>query len=83
MDPKVYIPQPIPDVALTRLKTMADVEVFPHLDRVISPEELLKAVKGKNYLLCPWGNSLPREGHRCRAPRFEGDRRHVYLSKIR
>ena len=51
MYPKVYIPQPIPDVALKRLKTMAEVEVFPHLDRIIGPEELLKAVKGKNYLL--------------------------------
>ena len=50
MYPKVYIPQPIPDVALKRLKTMAEVEVFPYLDRVIGPEELLKAVRGKNYL---------------------------------
>lgn len=50
MVPKVYIPQPIPDVALTRLKGMAEVELFPHLDRVISPKELLTAVKGKNYL---------------------------------
>jgi len=29
MYPKVYIPQPIPDVALERLRTMAEVEVFP------------------------------------------------------
>jgi glyoxylate reductase len=50
MQPKVYIPQPIPEVALNRLKQSADVEVFPHLDRVISPAELLQAVKGKNYL---------------------------------
>ena len=50
MYPKVYIPQPIPDVALNRLKTMAEVEVFPYLDRVIGPEELLKAVRGENYL---------------------------------
>jgi glyoxylate reductase len=50
MYPKVYIPQPIPDVALNRLKTLAEVEVFPHLDRVIGPDELLTAVRGKNYL---------------------------------
>ncbi|MHB8770335.1 MAG: NAD(P)-dependent oxidoreductase [Syntrophales bacterium] len=48
--PKVYIPQPIPEVALNRLKAMAEVELFPHLDRVIGPEELLNAVRGKNYL---------------------------------
>jgi lactate dehydrogenase-like 2-hydroxyacid dehydrogenase len=50
MQPKVYIPQPIPEVALNRLKQSAEVEVFPHLDRVISTPELLQAVKGKNYL---------------------------------
>jgi lactate dehydrogenase-like 2-hydroxyacid dehydrogenase len=50
MNPKVYIPQPIPDVALNRLKGMAEVEVFPYLDRIIDPDALLKAVKGKNYL---------------------------------
>ena len=50
MVPKVYIPQPIPKCALHRLKQMAEVEVFPHLDRVIGPEELLRAVRGKNYL---------------------------------
>ena len=50
MGTKVYIPQSIPEVALKRLKESAEVEIFPHLDRVISREELLKAVKGKNYL---------------------------------
>jgi len=50
MRPKVYIPQPIPEAAIHRLKNVADVEVFPHIDRVISREELLKSVKGKNYL---------------------------------
>jgi len=50
MSAKVYIPQPIPDVAVNRLRKSAEVEVFPHLDRVISEEDLLEAVKGKNYL---------------------------------
>lgn len=50
MVPRVYIPQPIPEVALNRLRAIADVEVFPYLDRVIGPEELRKAVKGKHYL---------------------------------
>jgi glyoxylate reductase len=51
MGPKVYIPQPIPEVAVDRLKKLAEVDIFPHVDRMISHEELLKAVKGKNYLL--------------------------------
>lgn len=51
MPPKVYVPQPIPEVALNRLRRSAEVELFPHLDRMIGKEELLAAVKGKNYLL--------------------------------
>ncbi len=50
MSPKVFIPQPIPEVAVNRLRKSAEVEVFPHLDRVISDEDLLEAVKGQNYL---------------------------------
>lgn len=50
MRSKVFIPQLIPEIALNRLRVLADVDMFPHVDRVISPEELLKAVKGKNYL---------------------------------
>jgi len=51
VSPKIYVPQPIPEVAVERLKKVAEVEVFPHVDRMISREELVKAVKGKNYLL--------------------------------
>jgi lactate dehydrogenase-like 2-hydroxyacid dehydrogenase len=50
MRPKVFIPQPIPEAAVDRLKKVADVEVFPYVDRVISSEELLEAVKEKNCL---------------------------------
>lgn len=50
MSAKVFIPQPIPKVALNRLRGLAEVEVFPHVDRTIGEEELLEAVKGKNYL---------------------------------
>ena len=50
MGPKVFIPQPVPEVAVERLKKVAEVEIFPYVDRMIGPEELLKAVKGKNYL---------------------------------
>jgi len=32
------------------LRQVAEVEVFPHIDRVITREELPKSVKGKNYL---------------------------------
>ena len=60
MGPKVYIPQPIPEVAVDRLKKLAEVDIFPHVDRMISREELLKAVKGKNYLLLSGKFHTPR-----------------------
>ena len=50
MRPSVFIPQPIPEVAVDRLKQIAEVQVFPHMDRVIGRDELLKSVKGKNFL---------------------------------
>jgi glyoxylate reductase len=50
MSKKVFIPQPIPEVALNRLRDLAEVEVFPHVDRTIDHGELLNAVRGKNYL---------------------------------
>ncbi len=61
MRPKVYIPQPIPEVAVNRLKNLADVEVFPYIDRVISREELLRSVKGKNYLYALAEIPIPAE----------------------
>ncbi len=50
MRPRVYIPQPLPEAAVTRLEAVADVDVFPHTDRVIARAELLRAVKDKQYL---------------------------------
>jgi hypothetical protein len=48
--PRFYIPQPIPEITLDRLHKLAEVEVFPYMDRRISHEELLKAVRGENCL---------------------------------
>ena len=62
MNPKVYIPQPIPDVALNRLKTMADVEVFPHLDRVIGPEDVAQGGQGEKLSSLPLARSPTTRG---------------------
>lgn len=45
-----YVPQPIPEPALRRLRTLGDVSMFPHLDRVVSRQELLQAVAGADVL---------------------------------
>jgi glyoxylate reductase len=47
---KIFVPQPIADVAVARLKELGEVTVFPHLDRQISKAELLDAVRDKDVL---------------------------------
>ena len=44
MSQKVFIPQPIPEIAVNRLSEIAEVEVFPQVDRVIGDEDLLVAL---------------------------------------
>ena len=50
MKPKLFIPQPIPQVAAERLKERCDVTVFDHLDRRIKRAELLDAVRDQQIL---------------------------------
>jgi glyoxylate reductase len=50
MRPKVFIVQPIPEVALATLREVADVLVYPHMDRQISHDELIAGTKRADYL---------------------------------
>lgn len=50
MKPKLFIPQPIPEVAVDRLRERCDVTVFDHLDRRIEHEEVLEAVGDQEIL---------------------------------
>lgn len=47
---RIFVPQPIPEVAATRLRELGELTVFPHLDRHIGPAELLAAVDGQDIL---------------------------------
>ena len=47
---KIFVPQPIPEFALAKLKTLGDVTVYPHVDRQISRQELLTATRDQNVL---------------------------------
>ncbi|NLN17727.1 MAG: D-glycerate dehydrogenase [Firmicutes bacterium] len=49
--PKVYVTRQIPDEGMKLLYEKFDVYVNPH-DRVVTREELLRDVKGKDALLC-------------------------------
>jgi glyoxylate reductase len=49
MKPRVFVVQPIPQVALDVLREAADVEVYPYIDRQISLDELIA-----NARRCDW-----------------------------
>ena len=50
MRPSVFIVQAVPEEALVELRTVAAVEMFQALDRLISPAELLDGVRYCDYL---------------------------------
>ena len=47
---KIFVPQPIPEVAASRLATLGEVTIYPHTDRQIPREELLEAVRDQHVL---------------------------------
>jgi glyoxylate reductase len=57
----VFVFQPIPEVAIRTLQAVADVEVFPHLDRMISLDEMIGAARRSDYLLALHENFIPAE----------------------
>jgi glyoxylate reductase len=52
MAAKVFVTQPIPDKALSRLRDVADVELNPDSTHIITKPELIAALKRNHYLVC-------------------------------
>ncbi len=52
--------QPIPDGALERLRSFADVDMFPHLDRRPTPEEIAEGTAGTEYIFALGENPIDR-----------------------
>src|SRR3984893_15512651 len=50
MKPKVFVAQPIPEVALDVLREAADIDVYPYMDRQISVDELVANAKRSDWL---------------------------------
>lgn len=50
MEPRLFIPQPIPVPALERLQELCEVTMYPHTDRRIPYEEMLEAVRDQHIL---------------------------------
>jgi hypothetical protein len=48
--PKIYVPQPIPEVAAAKLTTLGEVTTYPHVDRQIPEAELIEAVRDQDIL---------------------------------
>jgi len=61
MKPRVFVFQPIPQVAVDTLHAVADVTVYPHLDRMISMDEMIGAAQRHDYLLALHENFIPAE----------------------
>lgn len=71
MKPKVFVFQPIPQVAIDTLLEVADVTVFPHLDRMISMDEMIGAATRHDYLLALHENFIPAQVLRAN-PKLKG-----------
>ncbi len=60
MTPRVFVVQPIPEVAIDILRKVADVEVYPYSDRQITVDELANAVRRSDYVLAMHETIIPR-----------------------
>lgn len=47
---RIFVPQPIPEAAVERLKDLGEVTIYPHVDRMMPRDELLEAVRDKEIL---------------------------------
>jgi len=56
--PKVFVSQPIPEPALDMLREVAEVTVFPRLDRNMSEDEWIMAAQRADYLFVMGGNII-------------------------
>jgi glyoxylate reductase len=61
MKRRVFVVQPIPEVALDILRDVADVTVYPHLDRQISTDELVANAKRSDWLFVLGDTIVPAE----------------------
>lgn len=50
MKPKLFIPQPVPEAAVKRLAQRCELTIYPHTDRRMPYDEMLKAVRDQDIL---------------------------------
>lgn len=66
--PNVYVTRALPEGALAKLRETCDVEVNPH-DRVLTKEELIAAVAGRDAVLCLITDKVDEDILRAARPR--------------
>lgn len=52
MTPRIFLTQPIPEKALSRLREIGEIELNTHSSHIITKPELLSALKRNDYLVC-------------------------------
>ena len=61
MTSRVFVVQPVPEVAIGILRKVAEVEVYPYSDRQITIDELCNAVRRSDYILAMHETIITRE----------------------
>ncbi|MGX7678537.1 NAD(P)-dependent oxidoreductase [Jatrophihabitans sp. DSM 45814] len=61
MAPTVFVVQPIPEPALEALRTVADVEVYPYSDRMVTTDELTAVAQRCEYIFAMHETMIPAE----------------------
>jgi glyoxylate reductase len=61
MKPRVFVVQPIPEVAVDILREVAEVEIYPYLDRQITTDELASAARRSDYLFAMHETTITAE----------------------
>jgi phosphoglycerate dehydrogenase-like enzyme len=56
--PRVFVSQPIPEPALDMMREVAEVTVFPRMDRNMSQDEWIMAAQRSDYLFVMGGNVI-------------------------
>jgi glyoxylate reductase len=61
MKPRIFVVQPIPEPALEMMRAIAEVEVYPYSNRMVSVDELIGAAKRNDYIFTMHETMIPRE----------------------
>jgi phosphoglycerate dehydrogenase-like enzyme len=61
MTERVFVVQPIPEPALEILRSCAEVEVYPHTDRMVSVDELASVARRCDYIFAMHETMIPAQ----------------------